>query len=121
MAQAKNRTAWVFGAVALGVVLYATMARGGDVDGPKAKAMVEAGALLLDVRTPEEFANAHLPGAVNVPVQQLLERLSELPSDKARPIVVYCRSGARSAKATKIIKDAGHTHVADLGAMSNWP
>ena len=85
-----------------------------------ARQAVEQGALLLDVRTPEEFADGHLDGAVNIPVQSLEERAAELPA-KDRQLVVYCRSGARSARATSWLKAQGYQNVIDLGAMSNWP
>ncbi len=80
--------------------------------------LVANGALLLDVRTPEEFRERHLDGAVNIPVQELPTRLRELGA-KDRPVVVYCRSGARSASAAVLIKGAGH-QVLDIGGMGNW-
>lgn len=80
--------------------------------------LVANGALLLDVRTPEEFADRHLDGAVNIPVQELGARVRELGA-KDRPVVVYCRSGARSASATKLLKNAGY-EVLDIGGIGNW-
>ena len=77
-------------------------------------------ALILDVRTPEEFAQAHVPGARNIPVQELAQRYAEVGSDKQAPIIVYCRSGARSALAARLLREHGFTHVTDIGAMSNW-
>ncbi len=82
-------------------------------------ALVAGGAKLVDVRTPGEFASEHLPGAINIPVQQLSARLSSL-GDKDEPIVVYCRSGARSARAAKILIQAGYSTVHDLGSLNNW-
>ncbi len=79
---------------------------------------VSDGATLLDVRTPAEFDRGHLSGAINIPLQDLSARLSEL--DASRKIVVYCRSGGRSGGATKALKAAGFSEVLDLGAMSNW-
>lgn len=87
------------------------------VDGARARALVAAGALLVDVRTPAEFDEGHVEGAVNIPVQELATRLSEVPRDKE--VVVYCRSGGRSANATDILAEAGYT-VHDLGPMSAW-
>jgi len=87
-------------------------------DSLRAHELVEQGALLLDVRTREEFANGHLPGAVNVPVGELAARTRELVSPK-RPIVVYCRSGARSASAASQLGHLG-VEVHDLGPMSAW-
>jgi phage shock protein E len=74
--------------------------------------------LLLDVRTPAEFGEGHIPGAVNIAVHELGARLPEL-GPKQRPIVVYCRSGARSASATQLMRRAGYD-VLDIGAMGNW-
>lgn len=82
----------------------------------EAKAMVSRGALLLDVRTPEEFAAGHLDGAVNVPVQVI--STFEVPTD--REVVVYCRSGRRSANAKTLLEGRGVKRVVDIGGMSNW-
>jgi rhodanese-related sulfurtransferase len=79
--------------------------------------LVREGALLLDVRTPEEFAGGHVPEAVNIPVDQLPARLAEVGARKK--IVVYCRSGARSARAAAVLRAAGH-EVHDIGGMSSW-
>ena len=80
--------------------------------------LVEKGATLLDVRTPGEFASGHLSGAVNIPLNDLSSRIQELRADQA--IVVYCRSGRRSAIAAKLLREHGVGSVTDLGAMSNW-
>lgn len=87
--------------------------------GHQAKVLVSQGAVLVDVRTAEEHAAAKLPGSINIPLHELPNRLRELP-DKARPVVVHCRSGGRSAQATQLLTRAGYTQVFDLGAMSNW-
>lgn len=75
--------------------------------------------LVLDVRTPEEFALGHVPNALNIPVQELRERHGELGA-KHTPIVIYCRSGARSATAAGLLQNLGYSNVTDIGAMSNW-
>jgi phage shock protein E len=80
--------------------------------------LVEKGATLLDVRTPGEFASGHISGAVNIPLNDLSGRIQELREDQA--IVVYCRSGRRSAIAAKLLREHGVGTVSDLGAMSNW-
>lgn len=81
------------------------------------RSRVERGALLLDVRTREEFAEGHVKGALNIPVQELGSRLSELPAHAS--IVVYCRSGGRSAMATQLLRARGH-EVLDVGPMSAY-
>jgi phage shock protein E len=105
----------------LALVLSLTACSGGDavrrVTGGEAHALVAAGGTLLDVRSAEEFAAGHLEGAVLVPVDELAGRLAELPRE--RPVVVYCRSGGRSARAAAILGEAGYG-VHDLGGMSSW-
>lgn len=76
-------------------------------------------ALLLDVRSPEEFAAGHLEGAKNIPVGELPTRLDEL-GPRADPIVVYCHSGLRASRARKLLIAEGFTQVENLGAMGNW-
>jgi phage shock protein E len=84
----------------------------------RGRELVTNGALLLDVRTPEEFASGHVRGAVNIPVQELAGRMHELGST-GRDIVVYCRSGGRSATAASLLRRAGF-RVEDIGPMSAW-
>ncbi|QQR41787.1 rhodanese-like domain-containing protein [Myxococcus xanthus] len=98
-----------------------TRPRPGDAAvGSEARRRVEAGATLVDVRTPEEFASGHLPGAVNIPVDELARRFGELGSPQT-PLVVYCRSGARSGRAERLLKEQGFQDVFNLGPMSTWP
>jgi rhodanese-related sulfurtransferase len=101
------------------VVGYFLFMKGGDTTGAQARELVQAGARLVDVRTPGEFAAGHLPGAINIPLQQLDDRLAELrPKDS--PVVLYCRSGNRSGSAARTLKSAGFGRVYDLGSMSRW-
>ena len=86
---------------------------------PSARARVAAGARLVDVRTPEEFDAGHIEGAVNLPIDALPGRIGEL-GPPSTPIVVYCRSGRRSADAAAQLRAAGFTDVLDLGPMSAW-
>jgi phage shock protein E len=67
------------------------------------KAMVENGALLLDVRTPGEFNSGHAKGAVNIPLQDLNNHIADIKA-KGKPVVAYCRSGNRSGMATKLLQ-----------------
>ena len=77
--------------------------------------------MILDVRSREEFAAAHIPGAVNIPHDQLTERIDRLPLAKSDEVVVHCERGGRAAVAEKILTDAGYTHVRDLkGQMQVW-
>lgn len=79
---------------------------------------MQRGAALIDVRTPEEFAEAHIEGAINLPLADI-EAGTYPEVDKSQMLYVYCRSGNRSAQATQLLLDAGYTTIADLGAMSD--
>ena len=77
--------------------------------------------VILDVRTPEEFAAGHIPGALNIPHDQLATRLGELESAKSREIVVYCRTGRRSNLALQILQENGFKQLSHLeGDMVAW-
>lgn len=74
---------------------------------------------VLDVRTPREYAEGHVPGAVNVPQEQLASRLAEVPKDK--DVVIYCRSGRRSALAADVLAANGYSRLSHLeGDMNAW-
>lgn len=77
--------------------------------------------LILDVRSESEFANGHIPGALNIPHDQLLDRLSEIDVPKTEEIVVNCQSGRRAKIAENVLIEAGYLDVRDLdGHMSGW-
>lgn len=101
------------------LLFAATVWAGPFITGAEAKKMVDEGALLLDVRTVEEFNERHIEGAVNIPVQDLEQRLAEV-GDRKRPVVLYCRSGKRSEQAKGILADAGWQTVENLGSIDNW-
>lgn len=97
--------------------LFRHGSRAPRIEGREAWRLVrEDDALLLDVRTPAEFAGGHAEGAINIAVQELSRRLGEVPSD--RPIVVYCAAGGRSASAAQMLAGAGRT-VYDAGGIAN--
>lgn len=111
--------AWLWLLPLLLIIAFVLFLRRGAVTSAEAHAMVEAGALLVDVRTPGEFAAGHLPGAVNVPLNELQRRVDAL-GPKEQPKVVYCASGTRSALARSMLKGRGFTQVWNLGAMKRW-
>lgn len=92
-------------------------------DPAAAKQLIAAGAVVLDVRTPEEYAEAHLPAATNVPVDGFADHLADVEKlaggDKSKPIVVYCAAGARAAKAKRVLDDAGYTKVVNGGGLDD--
>lgn len=111
----------VVGAAVLGVLLMGAGGGGGTIDSKQAHELVEKQkAFLLDVRTVGEFSGGHIEGATNIPVQELEAKLASIPAKKDQDIVVYCRSGVRSATAKSILEKAGFTKVHDLGGIGNW-
>ena len=81
----------------------------------------ETGYILLDVRTPEEFAEKHIPGAINIPNETIsAEEIPQLP-DKDQLILVYCRSGNRSKQASAKLAALGYTNIVEFGGINSWP
>ena len=73
---------------------------------------------ILDVRTPEEFSGGHYPNAINIPLNELPQRLNEIKEMK-QPIVAYCRSGQRSEMAVSILKQNSVTEVYNGGGLND--
>lgn len=80
-----------------------------NVDWDKALEMSKAGAMLIDVRTPAEVAEGMAPGAINIPLQEIQQRLAEFPKDK--DLLIYCRSGKRSMAASNFLIENGYENV----------
>ena len=102
------------------VVIVATVMilRGRGVNPSTVREKLSRGALVIDVRTPGEYGSGHYKGATNIPVSDLAARLSEI-ADLQKPIIVYCASGARSAKAASILTAAGFRDVTNAGRLGN--
>ena len=83
------------------------------------KELVKDGAVLVDVRTLAEYKSGHLDEAVNLPVETIADTIDNEISDKDTKIVLYCRSGNRSATAGQTLIDMGYKNVYDMGGMSN--
>jgi len=122
----ESRWSWLIAGIALiGAVWLAADAGAGaavEISRQQALALQKSGDTLLfvDVRTPEEYASGHVPGAVNIPKDQLPSRLSELESARDR-VVVYCERGPRAQAAAATLTQAGFTGVRHLtGDMAGW-
>ena len=77
--------------------------------------------IILDVRTPEEYADKHIPGAINVPNETIgSQEIPGLPQ-KDQLILVYCRSGNRSKQASEKLAALGYTNVVEFGGINDWP
>lgn len=94
----------------------------GELDVATLKERIDKGeTFVLDVRTPQEFAEGHVPGAVNIPVQELGDRIDELAEYKGKDIDVICRSGSRSTSATKHLRGEGFQRASNVrGGTMAW-
>ena len=93
------------------------------ISGAELAAQIQKGSapLVLDVRSADEYRSGHIPGALNIPLDQLPARLSELGIPKSAEVVVHCERGGRAAKAEAILTEAGYEQVVDLeGHMAGW-
>ena len=77
------------------------------------------GAVLLDVRTPEEYREGHIPGSKNVPLQSI-DKVAGMIDNKSTPIFVHCLSGARSRQAAAVLQQLGYTNVKNIGGISAY-
>lgn len=95
-----------------------------DGDSALAHRLVDEGALLLDVRTPAEYAERHLDKSILIPHTEIVARIQEVVDaqggDKDKPIVVFCRRGGRAGIAKQALLDHGFTQVTNLGGIDAW-
>ena len=77
------------------------------------------GAVLLDVRTPDEYRQGHIPGSKNVPLQSI-DKVNAVVENKGTPIFVHCLSGARSRQAAAVLQQMGYTNVKNIGGISAY-
>lgn len=100
-----------------------TIAVVNTINGDKAMEMMASGDsyTLVDVRTQAEFDEGHIEGALLLPVDQLEILAAEQLTDKEAVILVYCRSGNRSAQASALLAELGYTNIYDFGGITDWP
>ena len=90
-----------------------------DINQGVAQFRQTSNAMLVDVRTPEEYREGHIPGSINVPLQQI-EYIELEVAEKNTPLYVYCRSGARSRQATALLKEIGYEDVHNIGGILDY-
>ncbi len=112
----------------LAVLLLTACGAGGKpaayqtITAEEAKAMMDAGGVtVVDVRTQAEYDGGHIPGAVLVPVESIGSEPPAALPDTAATLLVYCRSGRRSAIAAEKLAGLGYTNVYDFGGINDWP
>ena len=93
------------------------------IDAEAAKIMLdqETGIVLVDVRRPDEYAQGHIPEAINIPNETIGTAAQDALPDKEATLVVYCRSGVRSRQASGKLVDMGYRAVYDMGGIIHWP
>ena len=92
------------------------------ISAQEAKAIIESeNVIILDVRTQEEYNEGHIENSVLLPVNDISAKAEEILTDKDAKILVYCRSGNRSATASKQLIKMGYTNVYDFGGINSWP
>ena len=84
----------------------------------EAQNLIQNGATIIDVRTYMEYRGGHIKNAKNIPYNEINETTINI--DKNEKIIVYCRSGSRSAEAAKTLENMGYKYVYDLGSIDNW-
>ena len=90
-----------------------------DINQGVAQFQQTSNAMLVDVRTPEEYREGHIPGSINVPLQQIEDIELEV-AEKNTPLYVYCRSGARSRQATAMLQEMGYEEVHNIGGILDY-
>lgn len=90
-----------------------------DIDTGVEKFLNTDNAVLLDVRTKEEYEAGHIENSVNIPLQSI-EAAEEKIADKNAPLFVYCQSGARSKNATAALKTMGYVNITNIGGISKY-
>ncbi len=79
-----------------------------------------ANVIVVDVRTPEEYQQGHIENAKLLPLSELEEKASAVIPDKSKKILLYCRSGRRSAVAAELLVNSGYEKVYDFGGINDW-
>lgn len=115
MMMPKIRAFTVASLAGLGLI---TSSLGGHAELPpgEARAKLQTGAKLVDVRTAGEFKEKNLPGAVNIPVDQIKTGITNVATDKSQVILLHCRSGRRSSIAEAELRSLGYTNAFNIGS-----
>ena len=110
------------------MLLSACSATGGSANSYRQISMNEAvkmmkdekNYIILDARRPDEYAEGHIPGAINIPNEEIgTAEIAELP-DKSQLILVYCRSGRRSKEASEKLVKLGYTNIVEFGGIQDY-
>ena len=94
-----------------------------NITAEEAKEIMDSreGYVILDTRTQEEYDTGHIPGAMLIPYDEVLEKAESILTDKSQLILVYCRSGRRSKLAAEDLQELGYTNIKEFGGIIDWP
>ena len=99
------------------VACYSATTETGGTISSEVLSAIEHEALIVDVRTPEEFADGHYPGAINIPHETILDGLNQLGVTADIAVILYCRSGNRSGQAEHVLQQKGFTKARNAGGL----
>lgn len=94
--------------------------RSPDIDQGVREFRETPGAVLLDVRTPQEYGAGHIPGSQNIPLQSI-DKVDAFIASKDTPLFIYCHSGARSSRAVRALTRMGYANVKNIGGIAAYP
>lgn len=101
-------------------IFWTSVAVAAPISVEEGKEKIKQGALLVDVRTPDEFNAGHVENAINIPHDQVEKRLAEFGTDKNREIVLYCKSGRRAGIADTELQKLGFKNAYSAGGYRDW-
>ena len=99
------------------VACFSATSETGDTITPEVLSAITHQALIVDVRTSEEFADGHYPGAINIPHETIMEGLNQLGVTAYTSVILYCRSGNRSGQAEQVLREKGFTEARNAGGL----
>jgi len=112
-----SSTSWILYALILtGILAFAIMRRKGQISTKEGTELARHGAMVIDVRSPEEYSAGHLSQALNMPVDEIASLLPSRVRDKSKVILLHCKTGLRSKKARSLLVNQGYSNVFDMGS-----
>lgn len=116
---AHNTAVIKLGATIMAIGFLANLFSSGKAGKSDIPALVQSGAMVIDVRTADEFSGGAIKGAVNIPYDEIAVKIGRVETDKNRTIIIYCQSGGRSAAAKQSLEKIGYTQIVNGGGFSD--
>jgi phage shock protein E len=112
-----SKVTWII--IAVVIVTFLLLKRLTQLNPTSARAWLSKGALVIDVRSEAEYREEHLPGTVNIPLDRLGDEIARRAPNREQPLLLHCRSGARSGRGTSVLKQMGYHNVFNLGSYGS--